>query len=164
MFCWVKGSEGGGGALAHQNLSSSFDPFNLLCTTCDIEHKIVSSDKPSCIIVSDQTFVGNLSGNGSGNCIAVVRIEGGSLTELKDIVIEMFKGVNFPPGSLILMGSASHLDSHGVTIYAIEWTGLVSELAKKFENVQVGPLTTFPREGLSGDLADSYVQLTYWHS
>ena len=86
------------------------------------------------------------------------------MTELKDIVIEMFEGVNFPPGSLILMGSASHLDSHGVTICAIEWTGLVLELAKKFENVQVGPLTTFPREGLSGDLADSYVQLTYWHS
>ena len=47
---------------------------------------------------------------------------------------------------------------------ATDWTNLVSDLAKKFENIQVGPLTTFPREGLSGDLADSYVQLTYWHS
>ena len=30
--------------------------------------------------------------------------------------------------------------------------------------MQVGPLITMPRENLTGELAESYVQLTYWYS
>jgi len=40
----------------------------------------------------------------------------------------------------------------------------VHKLESRFENLQVGPLITMPRENLSNDLAQGYIQLTYWYS
>ena len=77
---------------------------------------------------------------------------------------EIFKGSSFPSGSLILAGSASHLNTNGATIYAVDWTELVGKLSKKFDGVQIAPLPTFPRERMSGELAESYVHITYWYS
>ena len=68
-----------GGLFAHQSLCTSFDPANLMCIACENEHKIFSGEKSICIVLSDQGFVGNLSGNGAGNCISVIRIEGGGV-------------------------------------------------------------------------------------
>ena len=87
--------------------------------------------KPICICVTDQAFMANLSGGGPGNCVPVVRIEGGTLEELADMVCERFEGVVVPPGSVILLGSASHLYTAGATIYALDWTKVVADLGKR---------------------------------
>ena len=69
--------------------------------------------------VSDQNMAANLSGD--GNCVAVLRLETGSLDELCDLVQEVFGENRFPPGSVICLGSASHLHRVGLTIYAQDW-------------------------------------------
>ena len=53
------------------------------------------------------------------------------MEELADMVCEMFEGVVVPPGSLILLGSASHLYTVGATIYALDWTKVVADLGKR---------------------------------
>ena len=73
----------------------------------------------------------NVSGGGPGNSVPVLRIEGWTLEELVDMVCEIFEGVVVPPGSLILLGSASHLYTVGATIYASDWTKAVADLGKR---------------------------------
>ena len=98
-----------GGRLANQNLCASFDPANLRCVSCKSEHDIIGSDKPVCICLADQSFVSKITGGVEGSCIPVVRIEGGGLEELSDMFLEIFDGYKFPPGSIVLLGSATHL-------------------------------------------------------
>jgi len=53
------------GVLVNQNMSCSFDPSTLTCLTCDNNHTVLP-DSPACFCISDQNFVGNLSGGGGG--------------------------------------------------------------------------------------------------
>ena len=161
--CFVGSRVQKGGKLSNQNLATSFDPASLKCIACPTEHDILDKNKPFCVCVVDQCFISNLSGGGVDTCIAVVRIEGGKLEELADMIIEIFEGCNFPPGSIILLGSGTHLLAGGATLYATAWGESVAKLESKLENIQVGPLITLPRENLTGELGQSYVALTYWY-
>jgi len=161
--CFVGSRVQKGGKLSNQNLATSFDPSSLKCVACPTEHNILDKNRPVCICVADQCFVSNLAGGGEENCIAVIRIEGGKLEELTDMIIEIFEGYTFPPGSIILLGSGTNLLVGGATIYTMSWADCVAKLENKFENIQVGPLLTMPRENLTGDLGQNYVALTYWY-
>ena len=161
--CFVGSRVQKGGKLSNQNLATSFDPASLKCIAYPTEHDILDKNKPFCVCVADQCFISNLAGGGVDTCIAVVRIEGGKLEELADMIIEIFEGCNFPPGSIILLGSGTHLLAGGATLYAMAWGESVAKLESKLENIQVGPLITLPRENLTGELGQSYVALTYWY-
>jgi hypothetical protein len=55
-----------------------------------------------------------------------------SLTELTDLVIEVFDGTNLRPGTVVLLGSVSHLHRVGVSLYAKDWVTSVARLKKKW--------------------------------
>jgi hypothetical protein len=127
-----------GNVTVNQSISSSFDPAKLTCISCDQEHTIVGKE-PLVVMFSDQNFVPTLKSADRG-CIGVVRIENASLLELYEIASEMFGGVNFPEGSVFLLGSVSHLGRSGTSIYAKDWTEVVALCTVKWRGVRICPL------------------------
>jgi hypothetical protein len=104
------------GGAAHQSISFSFDPATLTCISCKSPHKIFESGirdtGASTIIFCDQNFVPTLYGGNS--CVAIARLEDGSLREIADLALEVLERQSVPPGTLILIGSASHLQHVGL--------------------------------------------------
>jgi hypothetical protein len=97
----------------------------LKCITCDKQHKILG-DKTNrqsvtlCFIDQKTFFVSKLKGDGE-SCVSVFRLENASLTELMDIMFEAIDSSSVRLGTVILMGSTSHLYRVGVSLYAREW-------------------------------------------
>ena len=104
----------------------SFNPKHMVCVTCNDNHVILpegGGDGPVCIILSDQNFCAFVPANIGEKCMLVVRAEDGLLSDLESIFRDVFR--NFcrpegvlPPGSVILIGSASHVSLLGLSTYA----------------------------------------------
>ena len=151
-----------GGQICNQSISLSFDPSNLTCISCEKEHSIITSLGPVCVCVSDQNFAPNLSR--VEKCISVIRLESGGLSELTELVQEIFGSNKFLPGSVICVWSASHLHSVGPTIYAQDCIRTVSEMTKKIDGIQVCPLIPILQQTILGSLASDLVKIAIWHS
>ncbi len=83
---------------------------------CTEEHPILGQSGPLVICMTDQCFVNYLS----ENCIGVVRLENVNLMELASIFLEIFEGRAIPNGSIVLLGSGSHLFRVGASAYTWE--------------------------------------------
>jgi hypothetical protein len=82
----------------NQNVSFSFDPSTLACMSCAKPHNILSKgelDGTPVLVFSDQNFVPTLSGGNS--CVAVARLENGSLEEIADLAVEILERHPIPP-------------------------------------------------------------------
>jgi hypothetical protein len=118
----------------NQGITVSYDPSTLMCMACDSEHKIAEVKKegqPVTLAFTDQNFVSALHGN-EESCIGICRIENCSLMELADLVVEVFDGTNLKPGTVVLLGSVSHLHRVGVSLYARDWVTCITRLEKKW--------------------------------
>ena len=151
-----------GDKIANQSICLSFDPATLSCICCAKEHQIILGTRPVCVCVADQNFAPNLSGG--EDCVSVIRLESGSLDELCELVQEIFGENRFPPGSVLCLGSASHLHRVGLTIYTQDWIRTVAIIAKKIEGVQICPLIPILYHCVPGSLATDIVQLATWLS
>ena len=148
--------------MVNQNICSTFDPATLTCLTCDNSHAVLL-DSPVCFCVSDQNFVGNLSGGaGTKSCVGVIRLESAGLIELTDLILELFKNSRLYPGTVICLGSATHLHRVGATRYAVDWNTCVARLSKSFQNIQVCPLTPIPTTDCPGALAQEITYVACW--
>ena len=158
-LCFVGSRVSKGELLVNQNISSSFDPATLICIACEIQHPLGGTD-PISICITDQNFLPNLSGG--KNCVGIIRLENGSLKELTELALEVFSGFKFPAGSVLLIGSATHLHRVGVTLYALDWNGCTLHLGKVLANVQICPLIPLLGENIPGTLGRELVQITGW--
>ena len=68
------------------------------------------------ILLTDQNFPAVLP-TGSGNCIAIIRIDQGKLSELTDLLLSI-SPEQFPQGTIFVLGSLSHLQGEGLQGYA----------------------------------------------
>ena len=92
-----------GTTAVNQNICLSFDPLSM----------------PPGFVVSDQNYVANLSGGaGAESCIGVIRLESAGLDELTDFVCELFEQRRLGLGTVLCIGSGTHLHRTGPTIYA----------------------------------------------
>jgi hypothetical protein len=153
-----------GGKLVNECMSSSFDPATLHCITCSERHSILGSGSPTAICFSDQNFLPVLGGNNGTNCMGVVRLEDAKLGDLTNLVLEVFEKHALHPGSVILIGSATHLFQEGVTSYASSWLGTLSRLNARFKNINVCPLIPILRDDTHGYLARDIELLSFWLS
>ncbi len=78
-------------------------------------------------MLADQCFPPALPPTGDGECLAIVRIENGSLIELADSFLEITKGFDMPVGSVVVLSSLTYLARVGTATYAEE---LVRSLAR----------------------------------
>jgi hypothetical protein len=144
----------------NQNISLSFDPSTLSCMSCKNEHNILSKgehDGTPVIVFCDQNFVPTLSGDTS--CVAVARLENGSLDEIADLAIEILERHHIPPGTIILLGSVSHLINVGTTIFTTDWCNTIEKLRLNLRNAKIVPAVPVLREDGPGSLGKQLIHI-----
>ena len=150
------------GEQVNQYVTMSLDPSNMYCLSCSEEHPIVLNNKPVTVILSDENFLPLWPGTEPDRCITVIRIEGGGLLELTDIFSDVFGKSGLPEGSVLLLGSLTHLHRFGVSHYAREWTKLVMSMSRSWPSVRLGPLIPLIREDVPGGVARELTELASW--
>ena len=113
----------------NRNICSSFDTASLICLTCNYkpEHKVLSGYKeagpskyscPAVFVLADQSFPACLPTGGEGECLKILRLEDGNLSNLVNIFLETVKQFVVPAGSIVLLHSISHLAWAGPAAYS----------------------------------------------
>jgi hypothetical protein len=93
--------------------------------------------------------------------VAIARLEDGSLREIADLAIEVLERQSIPPGTLILLGSASHLQHVATTIFAQDWCQIVELLSEKLRNVKVIPCISILREDGPSSLGRQLIEISH---
>jgi hypothetical protein len=140
----------------------------LQCLACDTGHSYRDSIRagiPIVLVLSDQAFPAILPAMDS-NCVVIVRVEDGLLSEIENAFRDLFAetlttGGGLPRGSLIMIGSLSHLGTRGLDSYAGDLCGVISSLsARAGPSVEVVPFVPLPVAGIGGGGAESGKFLT----
>jgi hypothetical protein len=130
-------------------ISTSFDD-DWTCLRCG-QHgsrpafKIRGEADSSCsvqvVVLADQSFPPILPSQSNENCIKILLIENGSLEDLVKEFIRKIGNRRVPPGTTILLFSASHLGTVGTVAYAEDYLEAERSLKEKFgAQTRVGPL------------------------
>jgi hypothetical protein len=149
-----------GGNQVNEVITCSFDPSTLNCLAFPTPHRILDSCRPVTLCFADQNFV--LTICCSSSCIAVVRYEDATLSDLAATAIELLDRHSIHPGSVILLGSATHLYRVGVSKYAADWTEINYCLEQKFKNINICPLVPVSRESGPGQLGREIEHFATW--
>jgi hypothetical protein len=140
-----------------KNVSISFEFNGFDCLACEPTHSIrgrLDSGEPIAIFLSDQSFPPVLPASDS-NCAVVVRVEGGRLFELEKTFKEIFVDYTaprgrLPAGSVVLVGSLSHLAAFGLDSYATDLVKTLQSMAMAVgRGVDVIPNVSVPLGGVS---------------
>jgi hypothetical protein len=149
------------GRTVNECISCSFDPRNLFCIGCGTPHHILGGEKPVVLIFADQNFVPFLS-HDPENCIAIVRLENPSLSELVDIAGELLDRFTLPEKSILLFGSGSHLFRGGAAQYAADWISLSNRCNQKWPKSVILPLVPIIRTESPGSLVRDISLISAW--
>jgi hypothetical protein len=150
---------------AGRNISLSVD-VELRCLACRSPHSIaegLGAGRAQVFVVSDQAFPALLPTD-DGRCLVVVRVEDGALSELVSVFCDIFArnvspAGSLPPGSVVLLGSLSHLSMRGLCNYTEELVRNIGSLAARVgTGVEVVPLvfTFLGGVGDPGVVRDAY--------
>jgi hypothetical protein len=113
-----------------RNISTSFDPCKLICTTCPGEHTVlrrsiegndVGMDNPPVFVLTDQNFPPMVPAGGEGECLKIIQVENSTLVELVEVFLGITRGFDVPAGTVILLASASHAAAVGTADYASDF-------------------------------------------
>ena len=107
-----------------------------MCISCPEQHAFVLPDSagiPVCLNLSDQSFSPYIPVETGKRCIGCVRVEDAKLADLERIFREVFRSHtggagHLPRGSLVMVGSFSHLATRGLAAYAEELTRLIRSI------------------------------------
>ena len=138
--------------------SLSFDPSSMKCYLCkkSVGHRELAGlgtrgeSHRIVFALADQGFPAAIPAMGGGDCVKILRIEGGHLSELLQLFMTVVTGHWIPPGSLLLVGSLTELVTKGVSGYLSELVELVEGIRKRFGGVlQVVPFVPLPMGGIN---------------
>jgi len=111
------------------NVSSSFDLNSFTCKGCENKHKLHDHLGRAVICITDQMFVPAVPTASGGQCIGIIRIEDGSITELsaflKEHVIHHLWG-----GSVVLIAAGTQLARCGLAAYTADLAAAVGDLTR----------------------------------
>jgi hypothetical protein len=119
-----------------RNVSTSFEPEGLSCLAWETPHSLsgrIEWEEPVVVVLCDQNFPPILPTN-DGRCLAVIRVEDARLFELEKTLKEILPGIfdphgRLPVGSAVLVGSLTHLGSHGLESYAGDLVRVVASVS-----------------------------------
>jgi hypothetical protein len=141
-----------------RNVSTSVDHDGMVCIACLPPHSYndyLSVGEPVVIVCADQSFPPVLPAGG-GKCVAIVRVEDGRLFEIENAFRDIFvknlaPNGRLPHGSVVLVGSVSHLCRYGLESYAGDLAKTMSLVAAVAgDGVNVIPLVPVPLGGVGG--------------
>ena len=72
------------------------------------------------LVFTDQNFPAILPRQGEGQCLKIVRVEGASMVDLVEEFVDLARRNMACEGSVLLLGSVSHLADVGTTEYALD--------------------------------------------
>jgi hypothetical protein len=119
--------------------SMSFNPVTWECSACPWKHSILGGgggggneggEGRTVILLTDQNFPAVLP-TGSGNCLAIIRIDQGKLSELTDLLLSI-SPEQLPQGTIFVLGSLSQLQGEGLQGYAKAGVSAGRRLSGKF--------------------------------
>jgi hypothetical protein len=146
-------------------MSLSFNPANMVCEGCTKrgKHSLIGKE-PMILVATDQNFPATLYSADEKSCIAVMRVEHGTMKEIGFAVADMLDGVEVPMGSIILVGSVSDLDSQGVSGYSEELARTMRILSEKIGNsVQVVAIPPVLLGGVNSPrLVRAIIETEFW--
>jgi hypothetical protein len=131
---------------------------DMACLACGPHHSYrdgITTGDPQVVILTDQFFPPKLD-SCSGNCPLIIRVEDGLLNEIEGTFLDYWKEFlrplgSLPMGSVILVGSLSHLGTRGLSSYTEDLVRVVGSLgAKVGQGVEVIPLVSVPIGGFGG--------------
>jgi hypothetical protein len=97
-------------------------------------------------------------------CPAIIRVEGALLSELGDIFYSLLRDFTMPEGSILLIGSLSHLMEEGMVGYAKCLGADFRRFSKLFDfTVHMIPFIPPPAGGTNDpDLISNMIHITTW--
>ena len=135
-----------------RNISRSFDATSLLCTTCPTGSHDANAGRdglPVVFALSDQHFSPCLPATDKKECIRVIRVEDGYLREITGEFITTIGKKGLTPGSVVLLGSLTHLERDGTGKYAEEWKRCRNWIQTDLGGIMVLPLIPMPMENIT---------------
>jgi hypothetical protein len=135
-----------------RNISRSFDANSMMCVTCPSGGHEVKQGKdglPVVFALSDQHFSPCLPTTDRKDCIRVLRVEDGYLREITGEFVSVIGKRGLLPGSVILLGSLTHLERDGTAKYAEEWKRCRNWIQEDLGGVMVLPLIPMPMEDIT---------------
>jgi hypothetical protein len=149
-----------------RNTSASFNPDTGKCVTClNGVHDAWKSRKggPIAINLSDQHFPPNIPADEAGECIRILRVENGSVTELADELLRICPAGGLPNGSIIFFGSMSQLAVDSVEKYAADWVRNRNWIKDRMGDVMVVPYVPLSASGVEDRVViRSMIDLAAW--
>ncbi len=82
-------------------------------------------------IATDQHFPAILPSLDLGSCISIVRVEDGGLRDIAWTMIDILSGINLPPRSTVLIGSASSIAAKGIQTYGEDMAWSIRVIREK---------------------------------
>ncbi len=70
-------------------------------------------DNPPVFVLVDQNFPPWVPVGGEGECLKIIQVENGSLTELVEIFLGLTRGFDVPAGAVVLLSSPTHAAAIG---------------------------------------------------
>jgi hypothetical protein len=122
--------------------SVSFDPVSGRCYTClNGDHRAWAARDggPICVILSDQHFPANIPADSDGECMRILRVENGTLTEIADELLRLVPKEGIPKGSVIMYSAISQLGVISAEKYAMDWRKNRNWLIERLGEVIVLP-------------------------
>jgi hypothetical protein len=151
--------------------TTSFTRVDWIYTSCNLGNKLLprKRNKPQwtngrkLVILSDQKFPAALPTMGE-KCPAVIRVEGGLLSELGDLFYSLLRDFTLSERSVLLIGSLSHLMKEGLVGYAKCLCAEFRRFSKLFDfTVHVIPFVPPPHGGTNDpDLISNLYHITSW--
>jgi hypothetical protein len=135
-----------------RNVSRSFDANSMTCVTCPAgshDAKLGRDGQPVVFALSDQHFSPCLPTTDRKDCIRVLRVEDGYLREITGEFVSVIGKKGLMPGSVVLLGSLTHLERDGTSKYAVEWKRCRNWIQEDLGGVMVLPLIPMPMEEIS---------------
>jgi hypothetical protein len=94
--------------------------------------------------------------------LGIIRLENASLAELIDLALEIFDQLRPPIGSVLMVGSVSHLHVVGSAAYCADWASAVRRLECRWGGINICPLVPVIREDYPIGLARELLELASW--
>jgi hypothetical protein len=144
-----------------------------VCLGCESGHKLLPKKRNKSqwtkgrklVILSDQNMPASLPSK-NDLCPAIIRVENGLLCELGDLFFSLLKDFTLPEGSVLLIGSLTHLMEEGLVGYAKKMGAEFRRFSKLFDyTVHVVPFLPPPLGGTNDpDLVSNSYHIMTWLS
>jgi hypothetical protein len=129
----------------------------LECLGCAEKHKLFRGDNPVFVVASDHNFSPILPAALGKDCVGIVRVEDGKLVEILGLFRDIFRehmrpAGQFPPGSVVMLGSLSHLAMYGLQHYVEEMVRVASILGSEIgQGSTIIPYIPIPLAGINSE-------------